>query len=158
MSVFASQSLIQSGWMIWNQPNSTTRKRLKSVQHMWSGKSRLNNLPKAKERAKKPMNRINMDLVSSSVFSLEGHDYALVITDCCTGYQGLSRPKTRCWKWFRNDIVTLLNYERSTKWSITIEWVTLWYCAWQMSRKRMQRPLNCNSKDILRVQLAFVAS
>ena len=59
-----------------------------------------NILPKAKERAKKPMNRINMDLVSTSVLSLEGHIYALVITDCCTGYRCLYgiRTKDEVWK------------------------------------------------------------
>jgi hypothetical protein len=59
------------------------------------GKSRLNNLPKEKVRAKKPLNRVNMDLVSSSVFSLEGHKYALVITDYCTGYRWLYGLKTK---------------------------------------------------------------
>jgi hypothetical protein len=59
------------------------------------GKSRQNNLPNEKLRAKKPMNRINMDLVSSSVLSLEGHKYALVITDCCTGYRWLYGLKTK---------------------------------------------------------------
>ncbi len=41
------------------------------------------------------MNRINMDLVSSSVLSLEGHKYALVITYCCTGYRWLYGLKTK---------------------------------------------------------------
>ena len=59
------------------------------------GKSRQNNLPNEKLRAKKPLNRINMDLVSSSVHSLEGHKYALVITDCCTGYRWLYGLKTK---------------------------------------------------------------
>jgi hypothetical protein len=59
------------------------------------GKSRLNNLPKEKVRAKKPMNRVNMDLVSSSVLSLEGHKYVLVITDCCTGHRWLYGLKTK---------------------------------------------------------------
>ena len=59
------------------------------------GKSRQNNLPNEKQRAKKPLNRINMDLVSSSVHSLEGYKYALVITDCCTGYRWLYGLKTK---------------------------------------------------------------
>ena len=59
------------------------------------GKSLQNNLPKAKERARKLMNRINMDLVSSSVISIEGYKYALVITDCCTGYRWLYGLKTK---------------------------------------------------------------
>ena len=53
---------------------------------MMMGKGRLNNLPNVKDRAKKPINRINMDLVNSSIVSLEGYKYALVITYCCTGY------------------------------------------------------------------------
>ena len=59
------------------------------------GKSQRNNLPPRKERARKPMNRIYMDLVSSSVVSMEGYKYALVITDCCTGYRWLYGLKTK---------------------------------------------------------------
>jgi hypothetical protein len=58
-------------------------------------KSRLINLPKEKLRAEKPMKRVNMDLVSSSVLSIEGHKYALGITDCCTGYRWLYGLKTK---------------------------------------------------------------
>ena len=36
-----------------------------------------------------------MDLVSSSVVSIEGHKYALVITDCCTGYRWLYGIRTK---------------------------------------------------------------
>ena len=51
-----------------------------------------NNLPPRKERARKPMNRIYMDLVSSSVVSMEGYKYAPVITYC--GYRWLYGLKT----------------------------------------------------------------
>ena len=39
------------------------------------GKSQQNNLPKEKEGTKKLMHQINMDIVSSSVLSLEVHIY-----------------------------------------------------------------------------------
>ena len=41
------------------------------------------------------MNRIYMDLMSSSVVSLEGYKYALVITDCCSGYRWLYGLRTK---------------------------------------------------------------
>ena len=59
------------------------------------GKAQRNNLPPRKERARKPMNRIYMDLVTSSVVSMEGYKYALVITDCCTGYRWLYGLRTK---------------------------------------------------------------
>ena len=58
------------------------------------------------------MNRIYMDLVSSSVVSMEGYKYALVIADCCTGYRWLYGLKTKdevlmaVRKWY-SDIGTL---------------------------------------------------
>ena len=110
-AISATKYAKMSGYELWHRrlghcPNECIRKsiahsigmdELKSARFdnhekcpaCMMGKSRLNNLPKAKERARKPMNRINMDLVSSSVVSIEGHKYALVITDCCTGYRWL---------------------------------------------------------------------
>jgi hypothetical protein len=41
------------------------------------------------------MNRIYMDIVGSSVVSMEGYKYALVIADCCTGYRWLYGLKTK---------------------------------------------------------------
>ena len=116
-AISATKYAKMSGYELWHRrlghcPNECIRKsiahsigmdELKSARFdnhekcpaCMMGKSRLNNLPKAKERARKPMNRINMDLVSSSVVSIEGHKYALVITDCCTGYRWLYGIRTK---------------------------------------------------------------
>ena len=59
------------------------------------GKSRKENRPKPREGVNRPLNQVNMDIVSSSVRSLEGHKYALVLTDCCTGYRWLYGLKTK---------------------------------------------------------------
>ena len=59
------------------------------------GKSHLNNKPGRKERSDKPLSRVYMDIFSSSVTSIEGHNYALVITDDCTGYRWLYGLKTK---------------------------------------------------------------
>jgi hypothetical protein len=53
------------------------------------GKSRLNNIPKRKDRSNSPLARVQMHIFQSSVMSVEGHMYALVITDDCTGYRRL---------------------------------------------------------------------
>jgi hypothetical protein len=59
------------------------------------GKSQRNDLPPRKERARKPINIIYMDIVSSSVVSMKGYKYALVIADCCIGYRWLYGLKTQ---------------------------------------------------------------
>ena len=45
------------------------------------GKARLQPYPKTEIHAKRPLERIYIDIVSSSVTSIEGYDCALVITD-----------------------------------------------------------------------------
>ncbi len=68
------------------------------------------------------MNRIYMDIVSSSVVSMEGYKiyyykYALVIADCCTGYRWLYGLKTKdellmaVKKWY-SDIAELRNMHK----------------------------------------------
>ena len=59
------------------------------------GKSHLENKQKRKERSDKPMARLQMDVFSSSVISIEGHKFALIITDDCTGYRWLYGLKTK---------------------------------------------------------------
>lgn len=56
------------------------------------GKAQRKNLPKWEAGAQM---WISMDLASSSVVSLEGYKYALVIIDCCTGYRWLYGLKTK---------------------------------------------------------------
>ena len=51
------------------------------------GKARLQPYPKTKEHAKRPLERVYMDIMSSSVTSIEGYNYALVITDDAYMYQ-----------------------------------------------------------------------
>ena len=51
------------------------------------GKSTLEDLPKLKERARKPLWQVNMDSFSSSVTSIEGFNHAVIFADCHTGYR-----------------------------------------------------------------------
>ena len=51
------------------------------------GKARLQPYPKTKEHAKLLLERVYMDIMSSSVTSIEGYDYALVITDDASMYR-----------------------------------------------------------------------
>jgi hypothetical protein len=50
------------------------------------GKAQLNSYPKSKVRAEAPLSRVHADIFSSAVISIEGHVYAVVITNDCTGY------------------------------------------------------------------------
>ncbi len=59
------------------------------------GKSNLQNKPKRKDRSNPPLERIHMDIFSSSVILLEGHNYALNITDDCSGYRWILGLKTK---------------------------------------------------------------
>jgi len=59
------------------------------------GKSTLEDLPKLKDRAKEPLHQVNMDIFSSSVQSIEGHNYAVVLVDCNTGYRWLYGMKLK---------------------------------------------------------------
>jgi hypothetical protein len=53
------------------------------------GKSHLENKPRRKEQAENPLGRTNFDIFSSSVVSIEGYNFAVVITDDLTGYRWL---------------------------------------------------------------------
>ena len=59
------------------------------------GKSQLNKMPKRKDRSSLPLSKVQMDIFQSSVTSIEGHKYALVITDDCTGYRWLYGLKSK---------------------------------------------------------------
>jgi hypothetical protein len=59
------------------------------------GKSHLQNNPTRKDRSNSPLERLHMDILSSSVTLLEGYNYALVITDDCSGYRWLFGLKTK---------------------------------------------------------------
>ena len=51
------------------------------------GKSTLEDLPNLKDCTKEPLHQVNMDIFSSSVQSIEGYFYAVVLVDCNSGYQ-----------------------------------------------------------------------
>ncbi len=59
------------------------------------GMSHLNYKPGRKERSDKPLAKVYMDIFSSSVTLIEGHNYALIITDDCTRYRWLYGLKTK---------------------------------------------------------------
>jgi hypothetical protein len=59
------------------------------------GKNHLNSKQGRKERSGKPLAKVYMDMFSSLVTSIEGHNYALIITDDCTGYRWLYGLKTK---------------------------------------------------------------
>jgi hypothetical protein len=50
-------------------------------------KSTLEDLPKLKDRGTGPHYQVNMDSFSSSVTSIEGYKYAVVLADCNSGYR-----------------------------------------------------------------------
>ena len=50
------------------------------------GKSQVNDYPESIMRADLPLKKVTFDIFSSSVTSIEGYDYAAVITDDCTEY------------------------------------------------------------------------
>jgi hypothetical protein len=77
------------------------------------GKSHMNNTQGRKERSDKPLAKIYLDIFSTSVTSIAGHNYALIITYDCTGYIWLYGLKTKddilkaVKKWY-SDIAELL--------------------------------------------------
>ena len=51
------------------------------------GKSQLNACPAPIDRADLPFKKVNIDLFSSSVTSIEGCNYGAVLTDDCSEYR-----------------------------------------------------------------------
>ncbi len=51
------------------------------------GKSQLNDKPESIKRTEKPLAKVNFDLISSSVTSIEGYNYCAVFTDDCSEYR-----------------------------------------------------------------------
>ncbi len=67
----------------------------------------LNNMQKRKDQSNLPLASIQMNIFQSSAILIEGINYALVITDDCTGYQWLYVLKTKddilkAMKWYSN--------------------------------------------------------
>jgi hypothetical protein len=59
------------------------------------GKSQLNDKPESIKRAEKPLAKVNFDLISSSVTSIEGYNYCAVFTDDCSEYRWAYGLKTK---------------------------------------------------------------
>ena len=59
------------------------------------GKSTLEDLPKLKDHAEKPLHQVNMVIFSSSVQSIEGYFYAVVLVDCNSGYRWIYGMKLK---------------------------------------------------------------
>ena len=49
-------------------------------------KCTLEDRTKLKDRSKEPLHQVNLDIFSSSVQSIEGYFYAVVLVDCNSGY------------------------------------------------------------------------
>ena len=59
------------------------------------GKSQLNDKPESIKRAEKSLAKVNFDLISSSVTSIEGCNYCDVLPDYCSEYQWAHGLKTK---------------------------------------------------------------
>ncbi len=59
------------------------------------GKSQLNDKPESIKRAEKPLAKVNFDLISSSVTSIEEYNYCAVLTDDCSEYRWAYGLKTK---------------------------------------------------------------
>ncbi len=59
------------------------------------GKSQLNDKAESIKRAEKPLAKVNFDLISSSVTSIEGYNYFAVLTDDCSEYRWAYALKTK---------------------------------------------------------------
>jgi hypothetical protein len=59
------------------------------------GKAQLQPYPGLKEHAKRPLERVYMDIMTSSITAIEGYEYALIITDDASMYQWAYGLKTK---------------------------------------------------------------
>ncbi len=59
------------------------------------GKSQLNDRPESIKRADKQLNKVNLDLISSSVTLIEGYIYSAVFTDDCLERRWAYEIKTK---------------------------------------------------------------
>ncbi len=63
------------------QNNSSLKPRSVGLKELQSKK------PRRKERAADPLRRVNLDILSSSVVSIEGYNFAVVISNDCSGFR-----------------------------------------------------------------------
>ena len=59
------------------------------------GKAKAQPLPKSKEHARRPLERVYMDIMSSSITSVEGYNVALIITDDASMFRWVYGFKTK---------------------------------------------------------------
>jgi len=59
------------------------------------GKAKAQPCPKSKVHAKRPLERVYMDIMSSSITSVEGYNFALIITDDASMYRWVYGLKTK---------------------------------------------------------------
>ncbi len=59
------------------------------------GKSTLENYPGLMEPAQRPLERVHMDMYSSSVTSIEGYNYVLIFTDSHGEFRWQFEMKTK---------------------------------------------------------------
>ena len=64
-----------------------------SVLYDW--KSTLEDHTKLKDHTKEPLHQVNMDIFSSSVQSIEGYFYAVILVDCNSGYRWIYGMKLK---------------------------------------------------------------
>ena len=74
--------------------------RVKMDQHIdcpacMVGKAKLQPYPKSKDHAVRPLERVYIDMMSSAVTSIEGYDYALIITDDASMFRWVYGLKTK---------------------------------------------------------------
>ncbi len=58
-------------------------------------KSQLNDKLESIKRAEKPLAKVNLDLISSSVTSIKGYNYCAVFTDDCTEHRWICGLKPK---------------------------------------------------------------
>ena len=68
---------------------------MRRVARQMVGKAKLQPYPKTKDHAIRPLERVYIDTMSSLVISIEGHDYALIITDDASMFRWVYGLKTK---------------------------------------------------------------
>ncbi len=133
--------------------NNSVFNRIERIQFtlIWSswkcpacmmGKGHSNNMPRRKDRSNLPLAKVQMDIFQSSIMSIEGNNYARVVTNDCTGYRWLYGLKTKDDILFsrqsrsgiRSGTATLLNSVRCT--------IYLWSCETMLEKMDPMKFLN----------------
>ncbi len=121
--IFAKQFHSQSDWTCYIPNDSMNFDPHEKCPACMMGKNHLNNEQGRMEQSDKPLAKVFMDIFSTLVTSIEGHNYALIITYDCTGYRwhyGLkqkmisSKPSRNCtatlWSSARRTLCVSINH------------------------------------------------